>query len=178
MFSCGVFIDLQKAFDIVDHHILLQKLDHYGIRGIINDWFCSYLIGRIQSTQIGSRSSKKEKTLSGVPQVSVLGPLLFLIYINDVHNASDKLEFYLFGDDTNSLYADKNLRSLEITINLELSRVFEWLTANKFSLNIKKTNFVISHPYQKRRNYEVTLRFIITIHIQNLPWNGKITSNI
>ena len=136
MLSCGVFIDLQKAFDTVDHHILLQKLNHYGIRGIINDWFCSYLVGRIQSTQIGSRFSKKEKTLSSVPQGSVLGPLLFLIYINDIHNASDKLEFYLFADDTNWLYTDKNLRSLETTMNLELSRVCEWLTANKLSLNI------------------------------------------
>ena len=158
MLSCGVFIDLQKAFDTVDHHILLQKLNHYGIRGIINDWFCSYLVGRIQSTQIGSRFSKKEKTLSSVPQGSVLGPLLFLIYINDIHNASDKLEFYLFADDTNWLYTDKNLRSLETTMNLELSRVCEWLTANKLSLNIKKTNFVIFHPYQKRLNYEVTLK--------------------
>ena len=138
MFSCGVFFDLQKAFDTVDHHILLQKLNHYGIRGIINDWFYSYLVGRIQSTQIGSRFSKKEKTLSGVPQGSVIGPLLFLIYINDIHYASDKLEFYLFADDTNLLYTDKNLRSLETTTHLELSRVCEWLTANKLSLNIKK----------------------------------------
>ena len=138
MFSCSVFIDLQKAFDTVDHHILLQKLNHYGIRGIINDWFYSYLVGRIQSTQIGSLFSKKEKTLSGVPQGSVIGPLLFLISINDIHYASDKLEFYLVADDTNLLYTDKNLRSLETTTHLELSRVCEWLTANKLSLNIKK----------------------------------------
>ena len=158
MFSCGVFIDLQKAFDTVNHHILLQKLNHYGVRGIINDWFHSYLIGRIQSTQIRSHFFKKEKTLSGVPQGSVLGPLLFLIYINDIYNVSDKLEFYLFADDTNLLYADKNLKSLETTMNLELSKVCEWLTANKLSLNIKKTNFVIFHPYQKRLNHEVTLK--------------------
>ena len=158
MFSCGVFIDLQKAFDTVNHHILLQKLNHYGVRGIINDWFHSYLIGRIQSTQVRSHFSKKEKTLSGVPQGSVLGPLLFLIYINDIYNVSYKLEFYLFANDTNLLYADKNLKSLETTMTLELSKVCEWLTANKLSLNIKKTNFVIFHPYQKRLNHEVTLK--------------------
>ena len=158
MFSCGVFIDLQKAFDTVDHHILLQKLNHYETRGIINDWFYSYLVGRIQSTQIGSRFSKKKKTPSGVPQGSVLGPLLFLIYINDIHNASGKLEFYLFADDTNLLYADKNFRSLQPTMNLALSGVCGWLTTNKLSLDIKKNNFVIFHPYQKQLNYEVTLR--------------------
>ena len=79
MFSCRVFIDLQKAFDTVDHFILLQKLSHYGIRGIINDWFRSYLSGRTQTTQVGSYISKKEKSSCGVPQGSVFGPLLFLI---------------------------------------------------------------------------------------------------
>ena len=119
----GVFIDLQKAFDIVDYYSLLQKLNHYGVRGIINDWFHSYLIGRTQSTQIGSHVSKKEKTLPGVPQGSVLGPLSFFTYINDLYNASDNLEFYLFAADTNLLYAGKNLKSLETTVNLELSKV-------------------------------------------------------
>ena len=78
LYSCGVFIDLQKAFDTVNHSILLRKLNHYGVRGIINDWFASYLVGRQQTTQIGPKNiSKKEVVLSGVPQGSVLGPLLF-----------------------------------------------------------------------------------------------------
>lgn len=157
MFSCGVFIDLQKAFDTVDHSILLHKLAHYGIRGVINDWFCSYLNGRTQTTQVGAYISKREKTSCGVPQGSVLGPLLFLIYINDIYKASNKLGFYLFADDTNLLYADKNLKSLESVVNVELLNVCDWLSANKLSLNIKKTNFVIFHPYQKRLDYEVKL---------------------
>ena len=78
----------------------------------------------------------KEPLLSGVPQGSVLGPLLFLIYINDISNSSNKLKFYLFADDTNLLYADKNLKSLESTVNAEISRVYNWLIANKLSLNI------------------------------------------
>ena len=77
MFSCGVFIDLQKAFDTVNHSIPLHKLSHYGIRGTVNDWFSSYLSNRIQTTQVGSHVSRKESTLCGVPQGSVLGPLLF-----------------------------------------------------------------------------------------------------
>ena len=148
MFSCGVFIDLQKAFDTIDHYILLQKLSHYGIHGIINKWFRSYLSGRTQTTQVGSYISKKEKSSCGVPQGSVLDPLLFLIYINDIYKASNKLRFYLFADDTNLLYADRKLKSLETVVNAELLSVCDWLSANKLSLNIKKTNFVIFHPYQ------------------------------
>ena len=91
----------------------------------------------------------------GVPQGSVLGPLLFLIYVNDIYTSSDKLDFFLFADDTNLLYADKNLRNLESVVNRELSNVMDWMTANKLTLNIKKTNFVIFHIRQKRPNYLV-----------------------
>ena len=160
MYSCGIFIDLKKAFDTVDHLILLQKLDHYGVRGITNNWFASYLLGRQQITQIGNENiSKKEVILSGVPhQGSVLGPLLFLAYINDISNSSDQLKFYLFADDTNLLYADKNLRVLENKFNAELSKIYDWLIAYKLSLNIKKSNFVIFRPRQKILNYQVNLK--------------------
>ena len=100
-----------KAFDTVDHAILLQKLDHYGIRGIINDWFSSYSLDRSQVTEVDTYLSSKSQISCGVPQGSVLGPLLFLIYINDIRTSSDKLSFYLFADDTILLYADKNLKS-------------------------------------------------------------------
>ena len=161
LYTCGIFIDLQKAFDTVNHSILLQKLSHCAIRGIINDWFTSYLIGRKQITEIGPRNkSSKEILLSGVPQGSVLGPLLFLIYVNDICNSCNQLKFYLFADDTNLLYADKNLKSLESTVNNELSKVYAWLIANKLSLNIKKSNFVIFRPRQKKLPYQVHLKVI------------------
>ena len=150
LFSCGVFIDLKKAFDTVDHKILLNKLNYYGFRGITNEWFSSYLTNRTQTTQIGSHISNKLETTCGVPQGSVLGPLLFLLYINDIHHCSDKLTFYLFADDTNILYADKNLKSLELTVNAELHNLYNWLTSNKLTLNIKQSNFVIFRPYQKK----------------------------
>ena len=101
----------------------------------------------------------------GVPQGYVLGPLLFLLYVNDIHCSSDKLAFYLFADDTNLLYADKNLRTLELVVNFELHKVYEWLTANKLTVNVKKSNFNIFHPHQKKIDYQVnlTLKYLIMI---------------
>jgi len=111
LYTCGIFIDLQKAFDTVDHSILLKKLDHYGIRGILNDWFTTHHTSRKQISEIGPLNiSKKATVLSGAPQGSVLGPLLFLIYINDIFNSCNRMKFYLFADDTNLLYADKSLK--------------------------------------------------------------------
>ena len=88
------------------------------------------------------------------PQGSVLGALLFLLYINDIQYSFDKFSFNLFADDTNILYADKDIRSLETTVNRELNKVYIWLTANKLTLNIKKSNFLIFRPYQKRLIYQ------------------------
>ena len=104
--GCGIFIDLRKAFDTVNHQILLQKLDHYGIRGSALIWFESYLDNRRQYVYFNGESSDLKSISCGVPQGSVLGALLFLLYINDLPNISSLLDFYLFADDTN-LYYDK-----------------------------------------------------------------------
>ena len=158
LYSCGVFIVLSKAFDTVNHDILLDKLHHYGIRGILNKWFASYLKRRFQTTEIKNCISEKQETLCGVPQGSVLGPLLFLIYINDICNSSNILKFYIFADDTNLLHADNNLKNLEKTFNKELANVSSWLIANKLILNISKSNFVIFRPYQKKITYQPTIK--------------------
>ena len=108
IFACGVFIDLQKAFDTVNHDILLHKLDHYGIRGLPNKWFQSFLSGRSQYTTIKDKSSNKLPTTHGVPQLSVLGPLLFILYINNLNKAIIHSYVHHFADDTNLLYCNKS----------------------------------------------------------------------
>lgn len=97
LLSFWVFVDLKKAFDTVDHEILLNRLNHYAFRGIVNDWFSPYLNNRKQKTQAGQHISDKATITCGVPQGSVLGPLLLLLYVNDIHKSSNKLRSYFFS---------------------------------------------------------------------------------
>ena len=103
---------MQKAFNIVDHKILLHKLEYYGIRGVCNDWFKSYLSGRKQTVFINDYNSDLMPANCGVPQGSVLRPLLFLIYINNLHKAIQHSNVHLFADDTNLFQANKSVKNL------------------------------------------------------------------
>ena len=145
----GIFIDLRKAFDTVNHDILLLKMEHYGVRGSSLQWFKSYLYERKQYVYKNGDCSELKKISCGVPQGSVLGPLLFLIYINDLPNISNKLDLYLFADDTSIYYEDESLGNLEKKVNKELRNLYLWLSVNRLALNIEKTNFVIFHPFNK-----------------------------
>ena len=150
-FTAAVFVDLQKAFDTVNHEIILAKLEHYGIRNATNDWFRSYLHNRTQYVSINGIDSETETIRHGVPQGSVLGPLLFLIYINDLNFAIKYSKVFHFADDTNLLHSSKCLRTLKNQMNSDLNTLFQWLHANMISLNTDKTGFVIFHKTGTQR---------------------------
>ena len=130
-FVCGVFIDLQKAFDTVNHEILLVKLDFYGIRGLANSWLKSFLENRKQYVILPGHSSSVKTVTCGVPQGSTLGPLLFLLYINDLQSVFSKSIAHHFADDTNLLFPAKKLGTIESVINHELKLLVQWLQSNK-----------------------------------------------
>ena len=139
----GVFLDFSKAFDTVDHSILLRKLFHYGIRGTAYNWFESYLSNRKQCVSYNGVKSSMKPIKCGVPQGSILGPLLFLIYINDLINVCKKSSPYLFADDTNLFVNGNNLEDMVNSLNHELHDISLWLKVNKLSLNIKKTHYMV-----------------------------------
>ena len=148
--AAGVFVDFQKAFDTVDHNILISKLEHYGIRGKFNDWFKSYLTNRKQCVSILGYESSYQPIKYGVPQGSVLGPLLFLIYINDLNHSIQFSDTFHFADDTNLLNINSSFYKLQSNLNKDLKGLYRWLLANKISLNAAKTELVIFRkPLQK-----------------------------
>ena len=134
---------MQKAFDTVHHKILLQKLEYYGIRGVCNDWFKSYLSDRKQFVSINGYNSDLMPVDCGVPQGSVLGPLLFLIYINDLHKAIQYCKVHHFADDTNLFHTSKSVKNLNKQINRDMKHLNNWLSANKIPLNVEKIEQVI-----------------------------------
>ena len=158
--TLGLFLDLSKAFDTINHEILLKKLDHYGIRGLSNTWLKSYLTNRKQYTHICNTNSQYKDVKCGVPQGSILGTLLFLIYINDIKH-STKLQLLSFADDTTVYLSDPDSTNLMKEADAEINLLFDWLCANKLSLNIGKTKYSLFGPNQALKNVngsQITLK--------------------
>ena len=197
-FSIGVFLDLSKAFDTVNHAILIRKLEYYGIRGVALDLFKSYLRDRCQYVLYNSVKSMERYITCGVPQGSVLGPLLFILYINDICNTSSNITFCLFADDTSLIYTDKNVDLAIQNLNIELRKISTWLLANKLCINVLKSKYIIFCASQYSYTQSVPLILndgtldqvkdttFLGVHIdENLTWKkhidhiiAKISKNI
>ena len=141
-YSACVFLDLKKAFDTCDIPILLSKLKHYGFKGVSAKWFENYLTNRKQYVEINGVKSKEKVLTHGVPQGSVIGPILFLLYINDLPN-STTLFCSLFADDTIFCKTSSNLETIKTSLNEELDKASVWFRANKLSLNVSKTKYMV-----------------------------------
>ena len=152
--SYAVSIDLSKAFDTVNHSILLSKLDLYGIRAGENQWFKSYLSKRKQKVFVNGVESNFYFLKSGVPQGSILGPFLFIVYINDMARATNYFTVRLFAHDTSLTAVGSDLDVLIQRISSKLPPVYEWLCSNKLTLNLSKTKYLVFQPRQ-RNNYNL-----------------------
>ena len=148
----NIYIDLSKAFDTLDHSILLDKLSYYGICGVENLMLRTYLSNRHQYVEYNDSKSQTKSISIGVPQGSILGPLLFLIYINDLPGVRRVFSMLMYADDT-TLYCNIKTANSDIILNNELCKISDWLSSNKLSLNVKKTKYMVFHTPQKRVIY-------------------------
>ena len=149
-----LFLDLRKAFDTVDHKILIDKLKLYGITGSTLNWFMSYLDKRYQTCKVNNVKSSKKLIKCGVPQGSYLGPLLFLLYVNDLPNCLDQAEPSMFADDTNVSTSAESVVKLEKQLNFELDNIYRWLVATRLTLNVSKTEYMIIGSRHNLRKIE------------------------
>ena len=184
--ACCLYLDLKKAFDTVSINILLQKLYAYGFRNKLYDIMKSYLSNRTQRTKIKGQLSDSRDVLVGVPQGSILGPLLFILYANDLPNISRDADFYLFADDTAIVVRGNNRDELQCKLNDLLPMVSDWLVTNRLSLNIEKTNYqlfskgmmddLIVRLNGKKVERKKFVKYLGVFVEENLKWNKHIDS--
>ena len=152
LFTLSIFCDLSKAFDVISPDILLNKLNYYGIRGVANRWFASYLSNRKQFVKFEDIQSDTECINCGVPQGSILGPLLYLIYVNDIYKCTNA-SILSFADDTSLIISDTNLITLYERANVAMRSLFNWFCANRLSLNPLKTKYMVFKDGSKKCDF-------------------------
>ena len=134
--TAGVFLYLSKAFDTINHDILLAKMYHYGFRGIVLDWFKNYLTNRTQFVDYNCHKSSTKHIDTGMPQGSIMGPMGFIIYVNDIPNAAQELSFILYADDTSAFTSHHDISTLNTIMNNGISKLNTWFKSNKLSINL------------------------------------------
>jgi len=154
----GIYLDLQKAFDTVDHSILLAKLYNYGVCGNVYNWFKDYLYDRQQFVSIKGIDSDTASVLYGVPQGSILGTLLFLIYVNDIYSCINNATVKLFADDTNLFVSGMSIDEVSANANTCIIKLNTWFSANKLSLSLDKTCFSVFGVRDDNTRCKVELR--------------------
>ena len=171
MLTCSVFLDISKAFDSVDHDLLLQKLQFYGVRGLPLELLSSYLNERYQCTMIDDEISTFRHISCGVPQGSVLAPFLFSVFTNDLPDVTT-METTLFADDACFSYGHHNPVDLEDIVNKELIKISKWYHNNKLSLNEEKSNFILIHRKKQAINLKLTLNNTIMEQKKQVKYLG------
>ena len=152
-----VFLDLAKAFDCIDHSILLNKLPYYGVRKSSHAWLCSYLQARQQRVRLSNEFSDWGEITHGVPQGSILGPLLFSLYINDLPSVINKSKTDIFADDTTIHYSSPSASEVENSLQCDMAAVGTWMISNKLKLNHPKTVAMLIGTRQRLNAHKITI---------------------
>ena len=182
-----LLIDFSKAFDMVEHSILIRKLENYGIRGIALNWIKSYLANREQFVTVSGKDSSRRLMSYGVPQGSILGPLFFIIYINDLPGISNLAKFILYADDANIIITGKNTMEISEKLAVVTNMLLEWVDSNGLALNLKKTNYIIFARQKINDSFSLTIantkierkteaRFLGIIIDEKMTWKSHIAA--